>query len=357
MFPTPRRLVLAATLAATSLAPATALACTIFTLRGPGSAWVGNNEDWSYPRSKVWFLPAEPGRHGRVVFGFENGIAQGGMNDRGVFFDWVAGAPTGWTLDPAKPPAPGYLGELVLERAATVDEAVALLREYNEPSFQTGHMVVADRSGDSAVVEWEGGALRVRRIEGRFLAYGFGAAQVRRGLERLEAPSPPALAMVLADALQGGTFATKYSNVYDLRGLRVHWYDFHRHAGPFEFDLAAELAKGPHFYELLALPGQLGRPFGVDQRTLPAVPLAPEVLARFTGCYRGDDGIAFGVTLQDGQLFTETPIDPGRRFERDRRERVRGATWTFTPQGTPAHPEPTARHTFHLERAPDGCGR
>jgi len=39
------------------------------------------------PLTNVWFIPGENGDYGRVYFGFEDLQAQGGMNDRGLFFD------------------------------------------------------------------------------------------------------------------------------------------------------------------------------------------------------------------------------------------------------------------------------
>ena len=47
--------------------------CTIFYAADDHVALAGNNEDWSNPYTYVWFVPAEPGRYGRVYFGFEDG--------------------------------------------------------------------------------------------------------------------------------------------------------------------------------------------------------------------------------------------------------------------------------------------
>src|ERR1700720_491981 len=65
-------------------------ACTIFmTCRG-GQVLVGNNEDWIDSHSRLRFVPAAPGAHGRVVFGFRFGGVHGGMNDAGLFIDATA---------------------------------------------------------------------------------------------------------------------------------------------------------------------------------------------------------------------------------------------------------------------------
>jgi hypothetical protein len=55
-------------------------ACTGFCISQDDLALVGNNEDWKNPNTKVWYVPAEDGKYGRVYFGFDNFYPQGGMN-------------------------------------------------------------------------------------------------------------------------------------------------------------------------------------------------------------------------------------------------------------------------------------
>ena len=56
--------------------------CTVFYASDGQVALGGNNEDYRHPFTKAWFLPPEEGKHGRVYFGFENYVWQGGMNER-----------------------------------------------------------------------------------------------------------------------------------------------------------------------------------------------------------------------------------------------------------------------------------
>jgi hypothetical protein len=57
-------------------------ACTIFKVTRDNLTLVGNNEDDNNPDTKAWFLAAEEGKHGRVFFGYNDSIPQGGMNDQ-----------------------------------------------------------------------------------------------------------------------------------------------------------------------------------------------------------------------------------------------------------------------------------
>ena len=74
-------------------------ACTFFYAANSEMALAGNNEDYINPFTKVWFEPAENGKYGGVYFGFDNFFSQGGMNEKGLFFD-VTAAPLVQVSDP-----------------------------------------------------------------------------------------------------------------------------------------------------------------------------------------------------------------------------------------------------------------
>src|SRR4030042_4164487 len=59
--------------------------CTIVMAARNGLVLVGNNEDRNHPKTIVTFLPASGGYYGRVIFGYDDMIVQGGMNDQGFF--------------------------------------------------------------------------------------------------------------------------------------------------------------------------------------------------------------------------------------------------------------------------------
>src|SRR5215467_4853653 len=66
-------------------------ACTIFVLTDSEHTLFCNNEDWSDPKTRIWFVPGNNEHYGGVYLGFDNNFAQGGMNTKGLAFDWVAG--------------------------------------------------------------------------------------------------------------------------------------------------------------------------------------------------------------------------------------------------------------------------
>jgi hypothetical protein len=50
-----------------------------------------NNEDWSNSKTRIWFVAAAPGKSGCAYVGFDTPFGQGGMNERRLAYDWVAG--------------------------------------------------------------------------------------------------------------------------------------------------------------------------------------------------------------------------------------------------------------------------
>lgn len=91
-----------------------ALACTIFTLSSNGKVLVGNNEDWTDQDSWIWFLPGKESEYGMVLTGFGNAYAQGGMNEKGLFFDWFAWGEKLTPVDSTKELYNGNLSEKIL---------------------------------------------------------------------------------------------------------------------------------------------------------------------------------------------------------------------------------------------------
>ncbi len=120
-------------LSACSFMTGPARACTIFVLTDTNRALFCNNEDWSNPNTRIWFVPGKPKHYGAVYVGFDNGWAQGGLNSEGLAFDWVAGYKEVWDPDPSMPRV--WRNERVLETCATVEETIPFYREQGEPSF------------------------------------------------------------------------------------------------------------------------------------------------------------------------------------------------------------------------------
>ena len=271
---------LATCAAAAVLFPIAAHACTIFAVDRDGSVLVGNNLDTRTSRVKVWFVPAAQGRYGRICLGHDKDyrIAEGGMNDQGLYIGVNAlNLPTGWKPDPAKPDWETWEGwfesgvpDGILALCATVDEALRIFEAYNLLTFDHVKYLLADRSGDSAVLEWNQGAMQVLRRDGdhqistNFVTSAFAPERVPcaryKIAEQILADETRANTVDLirsvlsATAFESGAQTpTQYSNVYDLKTGRVHTYLFHNFEEAWVVDLEDELARGPAKYKLADL--------------------------------------------------------------------------------------------------------
>jgi hypothetical protein len=127
-------------------------ACTAFCAVGNGMVLVGNNEDYTNPRTKIWFIPTQSGRHGRMYVGLDDLYPQGGMNDQGLWFDQFLVPP----VRAAEPELPHFRGNLIDEAmatCATVDDVVHLFEHHNR-SFLTETIVMfADASGGAVAID------------------------------------------------------------------------------------------------------------------------------------------------------------------------------------------------------------
>ena len=229
-------------------------ACTIFVLTDTNRALFCNNEDWSNPKTRIWFVPARPKHYGTVYVGFDNGWAQGGLNTEGLAFDWVAGYKEEWNPDPSVPRI--WRNERVLETCATVEEAIAFYREHGEASFTYAKILLADRTGASVIIGAKDGKLQVETSK-QCRGFGYGA----RTLDKMLAGSPePTVAngtKILRACLQKGQYATKYFNIFDLKSGDIFLCPAPAQEGEVKLNLAAELKKGAHYYDMPEIHEQL----------------------------------------------------------------------------------------------------
>ena len=247
-------------LALCMFASARAEACSIFVLTDGRRVLFCNNEDFSNPKTRIWFVPGESGRHGCVYVGFDDDWAQGGLNIEGLAFDWVAGFKEKWKADPKKAIAKGNSAQRMLETCSTVDETIAFYEKHHEESFSYGKMLVADRSGASAIIGVKDGRLHVEKMKkSRGLGLGFGMRGDFATKMVAESPEPTAAnaAVILKKTQQDGKNATKYSNVFDLKSGDILLIRFADRDDAVKLNLAEELKKDPHYFDIPDIREQL----------------------------------------------------------------------------------------------------
>ena len=243
-------------------------ACSSFSLAGTDEVLLAKNFDWHFgggyliknpsgvTRRALPLFGGEPASwtsvHGSLTFTqYGAGLPYGGINQRGLAIEML------WLDETVYPAAaPTTIGELEwiqyqLDTRATVAEVVAGLEEFSiRPVGGKIHYMLADPSGDRALVEFVDGAarvtiaaatgalvctndtqklselafakLRATPLEGNSSRVRY--ARLRRDLDALDRPPSVARAFPALDGVaeRGGRYRTQWSAVYELRSRRVH---------------------------------------------------------------------------------------------------------------------------------------
>jgi hypothetical protein len=232
-----------------------AQACTIFVLADSNRTLFFNNEDFSNPNTRIWFLPATNGVYGCAYLGFDDGWAQGGVNTEGLAYDWVAGFNSKWKGLQGMKRVRGNSSQRMLESCSTVGQAIEFYRTHLEPSFAKSRILIADRTGASVIIGYQDGKLFLEQAHGN-RGFGYGLETLRKELSTPPEPTVANGARILRACKQQGEFATKYSNVFDIRSGDIFLF-LPADETEVKLNLASELRKGPHYYDLPELKRQL----------------------------------------------------------------------------------------------------
>lgn len=246
--------------------------CTIVTMAKNGIVLAGNNEDYTEPRTKIWFIPASKESYGRVYVGFDSASLpdsfQGGMNEHGLFMDMNAVNPAGWQRDPGKPTFNGDLVEKILTNFATVQEVVEFFQQHNVPDLNILKVPIADAKGNSVIVEWGQGTQHFLFKEGDYqISTNFIQSNYKNSdeypcqryqiadqiLKNAESATVDVIRSVLSATHFDIRSPTLYSNICDLKQKRLYLYFFHNFEETIVFDLDKELKKGNASYPIPSL--------------------------------------------------------------------------------------------------------
>jgi len=147
------------------------------------------------------------------------------MNTEGLAYDWVAGYTEKWEPDPNLPSARGNSSQRMLETCATINDAIAFYRTHAEPGFWRAKILVADRTGASVIIGAKDGKFQVES-DNQCRGFGFGSRTLDQALAKHPDPTAANAFKILRDCRQSGEYATKYSNIYDLKSGDIFLYPF-----------------------------------------------------------------------------------------------------------------------------------
>ncbi len=286
-------------------------ACTGLVVQDGARVLVGNNEDWFNPRTKIWFIQPVNDRYGSVFFGFDDFWPQGGMNQKGLFFDSFALKPKAVDEPEAKPRFKGNLIKEMMATCATVEEALVLIDQYSLYFMTQFQLFIADASGDAAIIEANA---VIRKLGDDQLVTNFRQSETdpdkiscwryltaRKLLTECGEDMRQCIRNILDATHQEGDYPTLYSNIYDLNAGRVYVYQFHNFQDEVVIDLEKELGNSPGVIDLPTL-----FPTNLDAQSFSArytslkkeyVHDAPRFVVRYPAVYVDDE------PLDDSQVF------------------------------------------------------
>ena len=240
-----------------------AYACTGFYITRGNKIYAGNNEDSHNPRTKMWIMPGENGSYGRIFFGYDDYNPQGGINEKGLFFDGFATEPKKVLKSLGKPHYDKIYDNFqneILSTCATVDEVIAFVRHYNLNFLENAMFFFGDAKGESIIIEGDS----ILRKKGDFqIVTNFYQSQttnitcdryktVYRMLTNAENVSSIDRCRDILNATHADN-ATLYSQVYDIKDLIIYIYNFHNFNDCVKIDLKDALKRGKQYYDLPSL--------------------------------------------------------------------------------------------------------
>lgn len=238
--------------------------CTVVYGADEKHAFGGNNEDSQDPKTMVWFLPAEDGDFGRILFGYEQFVWQGGMNDQGLFFDAMVGDQMIHVPQGDKERYPGSLPSKALASCADVPCVIQLFEDYHAYDDWVFQFMFGDAHGKSVIIEpnviQEGGApfqvatnfyqsltdIKTCRFCTRYWT-------ARNLFEKGESLTVEVMRDIMDAVHLEDDYPTQYTTIYDLKQGLIYLYHFHNYTDVVVFDLDEELAKGYHAQSLIEL--------------------------------------------------------------------------------------------------------
>ncbi len=240
--------------------------CTIFAASFGNTVLYGNNEDSDDPNTYYWVRRSGEGTYGGVYVGYDDLSSEGGINEKGLAFDYNALPEAPLNPHPELPRARGAMTR-IQQTCATVEEAIAAAREYNWGSSLRWQVLLADASGDAAVMsagpDGEITFTRKPAGDGYLASTNFNrantenyfdglypcwryekATEMLERIEREEDLTVDYFRSILDSVhVEGAAHNTLYSNVFDLRNGLIYLYYWHQFDEVVVLDVAEELAK------------------------------------------------------------------------------------------------------------------
>ena len=231
-------------------------ACSMYKITQDGKTIVGNNEDYLVANTEIWFAPKGKDLYGVMNVGFNNGFAQGAINEAGLMFDGFAMPHLQVKNTKGKRKVSQIeLIALIMHNYSTVKAVKTHLSKIDLSFLNNAMLVFVDSSGEYLIVE------------GDELILGNDAEKTFSNFYPSQTPEPE---KVNIDFYQNGLkhlktseseatfdycgavmnnfqqFITQYTTIYDLQERKIRLHHYQNFDDFIELDLVEELKKGEH---------------------------------------------------------------------------------------------------------------
>jgi len=263
------------------LSPTTLPACSSVAIVMNGKVMLGNHNDNTFKLNMLLHVtPNRDGLFGRICVSMETvpGWIPMGMkcvNEMGLAITHANVPKSDTPYDPDKPQFQHNFLEKIVSECTTVKQAVSLVRAYSLPPGPHGahvHLMLADATGDTAIVEWAEGEVKVIPRSGptQIMTNTLISkpsptegpnSRLHRGERMLAEVKEASLSSMVAvlkeisiHALyKGDEVGSVETAVFDLTGRKVHLFYKRDFDHPLTLDLYEEIAKGPRTVEFKTL--------------------------------------------------------------------------------------------------------
>lgn len=227
--------------------------CSIFKYTAGGRTYFCGNEDWTIRAAAVQTHTAINGDYAYALLGWKGLLphwVQAGINSQGLCFDWAAVPPQQYMRDAARQDVTLDFTVDVLKRCATVEEAIDFITRYNVPHLAEEHIMFADRTGSSCVVEFNHSRLQVVPDDSEFqfvtnfhitdTSLGWYPCKRYSRMEKFfkEKGNKESRLVELLDSVhQEGRYETVYSYVFDLARMEMTVFSRHNYGAKKAYSL------------------------------------------------------------------------------------------------------------------------
>lgn len=282
--------------------------CTIFAASYGDAVMFGNNEDWMLPTTFYWVrLPGEDS-HGGLYLGHRSAkdirsrglddiSPQGGVNEKGLAFDYAALPEASLTPHPELPKK-GDIMMRIQESCATVEEAIVMAKKHDWGKALRWQVLLADATGDAVVISAgkDGNLAFTRKPPGNgyLLTTNFNRANLENTfedsfpcwrydkavelLEKIKSEKDLTVSHFksILDAvhIESAIGNTEYSNVIDLKNGLIYLNHWHQYEETAIINVAEEIAK--HSSSARLVDGSVKQPSPVRIKDL----FSPETVRR-----------------------------------------------------------------------------